>query len=168
MSEEIKKVSKKWYQTRWVWVVIILFFLILSTAGNETKNDTVIETQTTSIKPVFNIPELVGKNLNELIVLLGTPTQDSEPTQLQSDMFTNWEKAWVKDGYFILATYDIKTKKIVDLFLGTDNEASFETFKNTENILNIGNISTSSNSYSVNFVKALNADGYTGAIVKEK
>lgn len=118
---------------------------------------------------VFDIPLLVGKDLAQIKVILGTPSSDTEPTQLQINSgIDEWEKTWKKGEYSLMVTYDVKTKEVKDLFLSADTDNAFEAFKDRNFILKIGNLERSSNTYSVEFVKALKGDGYTGAIVREK
>jgi hypothetical protein len=101
---------------------------------------------------------------------LGTPSYDTEPTaqQLALGGIDTWEKSWDVGEYSIMATYDIKTKEITDLFFGADTDAAFKQFEDTNNILAAGNLSTSDPKYSVEFVKAKNGPGYTGAVIREK
>ncbi len=67
-----------------------------------------------------------------------------------------------------MATYNVQTKEVVDLFLGTNTDAAFASFSDTGNILKVGNLKKNDSRYSIEFVRALKGDGYTGAIVREK
>lgn len=131
------------------------------------------------IETVFDIPSLVGKSLSELETVLGTPDYNEEPpaTYVQFNDDRTWDKTWNKDGYSLSVTYNIDTKKVIELFLGSDSDASLVTFRKTENIIKVGNLSTNSPEYSVEFVKlkailgkpkSETPDGYTGAIVRVK
>jgi len=148
-------------------VLLFLFSMVLGTP-NETPKQ-VENTNTVQTTASFDVPSLVGKNLSELESILGTPDYDIEPTATQIELGAKtWEKSWRKDGYSLMATYNTSNQTVTDLFLGGNSDKAFEEFKDTNNILKAGNLSTDSNLYSVEFVKAVNASGYTGAIVKQK
>lgn len=118
----------------------------------------------------YDVPSLLGLSLEELEQKLGTPSYDTEPTQQQLALggIDTWEKSWDNGEYGLMATYDIKTKKVTDLFLSADTDAAFKKFEDTDNIFAAGNLSQSDSRYSVEFVKAKNGPGYTGAIVRQK
>lgn len=151
-------------------IAIFFGFIILVGILSGPSSDTPQNTNTDQKQiATFDVPTLVGKNIPELVVALGTPDENTEPNALQLENGTKtWEKSWKKDNYFLMATYDVVTMEVVDLFVGADNDAGFESFKNTDNILKAGNLTINNATYSVEFVKARNADGYTGAIVKKK
>lgn len=134
--------------------------------------------QAPAIEMAFDVPSLLGKNISELAAILGTPDENAEPTATYrqfSDVRT-WDKAWYRDGYSLSASYNIDSGKVVDLFVGTHTDAALVTFRNTANILTVGNLTTSDPLYSVEFVKlkailgqsGATPEGYTGAIVKAK
>lgn len=151
-------------------ILLVLFGLgvIVSAPSNSNKpTSEVVQVQTVSV--AFDVPSLVGKSFAELTQTLGTSTNNSEPTQRMIDGGVDtWEKTWTKDGYSLMVTYEIKTKEIVDLFLGANSDAVFKQFEDTNNILKAGNLSTNDPRYTVEFVKAKNGPGYTGAIVRTK
>ena len=151
---------------------IVLLFGIIMMGGylisqdNDTAPAAVTETRPSV---AYDVPSLVGLSLTEIREKLGTPSYDTEPNEQQIYLGVDtWEKSWDLGEYSIMATYDFKTKKVVDLFFGADTDAAFEQFKDTGNILAAGGLSTSDPKYSVEFVKAKNAPGYTGAIIRAK
>ena len=120
---------------------------------------------------VFDVPSLVGKSLSELETTLGTPTQYStpRPTNVDGSKVEMWEKTWSKNGYSLMVEYKLDTNEVVDLFLGADSDAVFESFKDKNNILKAGGMSENGDLYSVEFVKALkDPNAYTGAIIRKK
>lgn len=152
--------------------IVLLFGIImmggyLISQGDDTEPAAVTETRPSV---AYDVPSLVGLSLAEIREKLGTPSYDTEPTERQLSLggIDTWEKSWDLGEYSLMATYDFKTKKVVDLFFGADTDAAFEQFKDTANILAAGGLSTSDPKYSVEFVKAKNAPGYTGAIIREK
>jgi len=150
-------------------VILFPILLIIFFSGNESTPKPAEEVQ--AVQPAapayaFDIPSLLGQDIDALKQTLGAPTEDSEPTAAQLQLGTDtWEKSWTKGEYDLMATYDVKTKKVVDLFLSTNTDAAFASFKDTDNILKIGNLEKSNSRYSVEFVKA-NKGGYTGVIVR--
>lgn len=131
-------------------------------------DDQVAVAPVTTQKAVFDIPSLVGKDLKQLREILGTPSYDKEPTAQQVAIIDTWEKTWTREGYDLMVTYNIKNKKVVDLFLGADTDATYAIFENTNNILKVGNLQSNATEYSVEFVKVIKGSGYTGAIIKQK
>lgn len=134
--------------------------------------------QAPKIEMAFDVPSLLDKNLSQLTAELGTPDENSEPTATYrqfSDVRT-WDKAWYRNGYSLNATYNIDNGKVVDLFVGTHTDAALVTFRDTANILTVGNLTTNDQRYSVEFVKlkavlgrpGATPEGYTGAIVRAK
>lgn len=163
--------KKKFYKQWWFWVIaVIAAFVIAGSMDDSSTNSPIVTTpQEVASVHVFDIPALLGKDIDALEKTLGTPSNDTEPTAAQLELGTNtWEKSWTKGEYSLMATYDVKTKKVIDLFLGADSDAAFKRFEDTNNILAVGNLSRSNNRYSVEFIKARNGPGYTGVIVKAK
>jgi hypothetical protein len=68
----------------------------------------------------FDVPSLIGKSIDELRRILGTPIDnDAEPTDLQLRMGVDeWNNAFAKDGEELLVTFDPRTRRVRDLFLG--------------------------------------------------
>ncbi len=144
-------------------------FVVFGTMGLIFSSDDQIAVAPVSTqKMVFDIPSLVGKDVKQLREILGTPSYDKEPTSQQAALFGTWEKTWTREGYDLMVTYNIRNKKVVDLFLGADTDATYAIFENTNNILKVGNLQSNSSEYSVEFVKVIKGNGYTGAIIKQK
>lgn len=110
----------------------------------------------------FDVPSLVGKDIHEIRVVLGTPTWDVEPTPLQIESGTKeWNKNYERKGITLSITYSIATGKVIELFVEKQSE-------NASDILAAGNLSQNDSRYSVELIKSVNASGYTGAVVKAK
>jgi len=115
---------------------------------------------------VFNIPSLIGKDINQIINILGTPSDNTEPTKLQLEMGTDtWDKTWKKESYSLLVTYNTKTKKIIDFFLNQEKND-----QNIQEIMLAGNLSKNNTNYEITLVESRNKSlpGYTGIIIKAK
>lgn len=102
---------------------MILFFLFIffqsGSSGTPTNDPTPIDTS--NIKTVFDLNNLYGKNIDQIVTVLGKPTNDTEPTKLQKENgnITEWEKTFNKDGQKLLVTYNVSTRKVVDFFIDT-------------------------------------------------
>ena len=152
-------------KSRYVWAGLLLVVAMITLVSIFSS----VDSEEPATIAVFDVPILIGKNLAELTTAIGVPDENTEPNERQIQLgTTTWEKSWKKDGYFLMATYEIQTKKVTDLFLGSDTDAANMQFRDTKNILRVGNLSISSPDYSVEFVRARNAPGYTGAIVTAK
>lgn len=169
LSEKPKKVRTRGEKIMLGVVAVIAFFFIIGLIGAIGSTPSAPTPQPV-VQQAVDVPSLVGLSLAEVEAKLGTPSYDTEPTaiQLQYGNITTWEKTWDIGEYSVMATYDYKTKKVADLFFGGNSDAAFERFKDTNNILAAGGLSLSDPKYSVEFVKAKNAPGYTGAIVRQK
>lgn len=164
---------------KWLLVSGLVLFVLVAIHAITVHDSTRVETKFTEeeVNQVFDIPPLVGKNLDELIAILGTPDEDSEPpaTYVKLSDDRTWDKAWYREGYSLSVSYNIDTGKVVDLFLGSNSDHSLTVFRDTNNILTVGNLSSTSTDYSVEFVKIKAAlgkplsetpEGYTGAIIR--
>lgn len=115
---------------------------------------------------VFDIPNLIGKNIDEVEVILGKiPLQD--PTLEQSKLSDEWIKDFKIDNYNLTVTYNIKTKIVKDLFVSAPDEI-YEN-GNKEFMYQITNTSDNDFRYIVSFVKAIkDPSKFTGILVTPK
>lgn len=113
------------------------------------------------VKMVFDIPALLGKNIEGVKKVLGTPSIDTEPTKQQlSAGIIEWEKTYDKDGENLLVTYDAKTRIVKDFFLSGMEK---------NNLLIIGGVKENAQNYKVEFVKAIkDPSKITGMLVSKK
>jgi hypothetical protein len=68
----------------------------------------------------FDVPPLIGKSIDEIRRTLGAPIDnEAEPTDLQLRVGVDeWNNAFAKDGEELLVTFDPRTRRVSDLFLG--------------------------------------------------
>jgi hypothetical protein len=95
----------------------------------------------------FDIPALMGKSIDEVREILGTPHDRTvEPTQLQLDVgIHEWTNVFSRNGQNLLVTFDTHTRRVVDFFLvGTDQAA----------LVRRGNLDQRSSAYLVEPVRA--------------
>ncbi|OGH15917.1 MAG: hypothetical protein A2869_00330 [Candidatus Levybacteria bacterium RIFCSPHIGHO2_01_FULL_40_58] len=160
-----KPIWKKWWF--WIGLFFILPFvslLIMGSVGQSLPEDTTIKptnapqaviTQALNQAPkyVFNVPSLVGKDLDGVISVLGTP-EGQDPTAEQIRLGAKeWDKTFVKDGKELMATYTISDRKIVDFFISSEDPSG--ATKDKSYLLEIGNLNENDSRYKVEFVKTL-------------
>lgn len=161
-----------WKKTNWSqknkWIatgVIALVFIIFASSGDSSsteKKDTAKKTENATsqetskqaeTKPVFDIPSLVGKNIDEVRTILGAPIEKEmiEPNQAQLNLgTTQWDNTFEKDNTQLLVTFNVSTRKVIEFFIGTSPEK-----QNKEELLQKGNLQTGSSKYKLDYVKAL-------------
>jgi hypothetical protein len=110
-------------------------------------------------KQVFDVPALIGKNVDQVKAVLGATKIKDEPTQLQLDMGTDeWSNTITKDGVDLLVTYHPKTRKVVDFFISASVVEGDQ-----ETLYKVANVKPGASNYRLEFVKANTRPGlYTG------
>jgi len=153
----------------WFWIAVIVFVVSVSyivrlspSSGDERYAHTVPAiTPAPTIQPAFNVPRLVGLNMKGIEKVMGTAKGDN-PTALQLKMgIDEWQKTYESQGHELLITYTYKTGKVLDFFMGTDDPRGYTSDR--ARLLDLTNTTTSSGSYTVEFVSSYkNPDAYTG------
>lgn len=102
-------------------MILVLFFIFFQSGSSSTPATNPIPVDTSNIKTVFDLNSLYGKNIDQIVIVLGKPANDTEPTKLQKENgnITEWEKTFDKDGQKLLVTYNVSTRKVVDFFIDT-------------------------------------------------
>lgn len=166
MDNQTQPTKKAIYKRWWFWVlaVVVLFGVIgaFNGDGNKTEPTTQAESNATQAY-TFDVPSLIGKNVDEVKAVLGTPTNDTEPTQAQlaSGLTKEWEKTFTKDGVSMLVTYRLADRSVVDFFISTNDPSGMT--KDTAALKKLGNITLSDSRYKIDFVEALkDKSQYTG------
>lgn len=153
---------------KWVLTVVLSFVLIgiLSSFGSQptTTTDTAKTTpepakvvEKTKEATVFDVPALLGKNIDEVRVVLGVPDDKKsgmdEPNAQQLALGTDsWDNTFTKGNDYILVTFDPTTRKVIDYFLSGNGGDSGE---NKQHLIEIGNLSESDSKYKIVAVKML-------------
>ncbi len=148
------------------WIVlglIILTVIFTIIIGNSTPKiaDNQPAPTVKQVKMIFDVPSLLGKNIDQIKTVLGKPTSDGEPTELQLSMGVDeWDKGFQKDGEELLVTYNPKTRKVIDFFVSGTNK---------NDVLIVGNLKDGASGYALEFVKSReNPAEITGVIVTKK
>lgn len=115
--------KKPWYTKWWtIILLIILVIIVIDQFGNNSKTRTPSQKEEKYLT-VFDFEALYGKNVDEIKTILGTPSSDTEPTDSQKQIVKEWEKLWQKDGYELLVTYNVASRRIVDYFVPTNDQS---------------------------------------------
>lgn len=163
---------KSWVFSHKILSAVIAFFalIIVSIAMTPVPPKPVTESVTKTVqeqKLVFDVPSLFNKNIDQVISVLGTPEQYPEPTAEQIKLGTKtWEKTFKKDGFELLVTYEIQSKKVTDFFVSANDDIYNKADK--ARMLQLTNTEENNSSYSVEFVKALkDTSKFTGILIKQ-
>lgn len=114
-------------------------------------------------KVVFDIPPLIGKDIDEVRKILNIPKEEQvEPKDTTKAYNYN---SLEKDGYTLLITYNPKTRNVTH-YLIVSNENDFDDYTD---ILKIGNLDSASTEYWVESDRAFNFFGdYNNVTVHSK
>ncbi|WP_375434933.1 hypothetical protein [uncultured Hymenobacter sp.] len=76
------------------------------------------------LKPIFDVPELVHKNIDQLNALLSTSTQQDIPLPaiVLANGYTTRERSFRQDTLTLFVTYNEQTRKVFHVFLTTDHQ----------------------------------------------
>lgn len=102
----------------------------------------------------FDIPSLVGKNVDEVITALQPyKLKTLEPTDQQIKLgIKDWDIEFEKDKQSLGVNYNIATRKINDFFIGSDDPSG--ATKDKRHLLELGNLKEDDVRYKVEYVKA--------------
>jgi hypothetical protein len=114
------------------------------------------------IKVVFDIPRLIGKNIDEVQQVLGPVGKDSIPPRGSIA-----EGLYAKDNQMLLITFNRHSRKVIDFFVGTDDPSGLT--EDYSDLLKICHARKGSSKYSIIPVRATNdKTKFTGIIIVGK
>ena len=117
------------------------------------------------VEPVFDVPSLVGKDINGVQAVLGTPSDD-DSNQVWPDGDDEHAKTWTKGKTDLLVDFHSRTNQVVDFFIATDDSSGASSDK--ERMLALGNLKEDASNYRVEFVPAMGHSGeYTGVKARD-
>ena len=150
-------------KTNVLYSLAVLFLLI--SCETTTKNTPQID-----VKMVFDVPSLIGKNIDEIRQVIGMPSdgEQIEPTKQQMKMsFEYWDNSFEKDGKTLLITFNPQNRKVKEFFIST-NDPSGAT-EDYSDLLLICNVTKNSPEYRVEPVPSIsNNKQFTGIIITQK
>ena len=131
----------------------------------------------TTIQPAFNYDVLLTKNIDEIRIILGAPLDTNpEPSDLNNyavggQGIEKWDNIFHnKEGKELLATFNPKTRSLIDLFVSTRDPKGYTN--NKQELLDIYGIDKNSSQYTLEFVKTIakndSNSNYTGIKILKK
>ena len=146
-------------------VVVTLTSCGSSTSSNEQK----VKSSKTNVNFVFDVPSLIGKDIDEVKKILGKPTdKNPEPTKQQMKMnFDTWDNSFEKDGHTLLVTFNPQNREVTDFFIDTSDPSGATT--DYSDLLALCNVTNDNPKYSIEPVPALNDNSkFTGIKIIKK
>jgi hypothetical protein len=152
-------------------VVFIIIIVMLALIGSGTENpnpepkaqgdeEHIVE------QSVFDVPSLLGKNIDEVQDVLGSPTLYFEPKENQL-INGEWDMTFKKDNFDLFVTYDYNTKIVKDFFVSANDEI-YEN-RDKDQMMRITNTRKRDDRYSVSFIPAMqDASRFTGILITPK
>ena len=145
-------------------IIPLVFIGIIAVSGMVAESGTPDEAQPvpTAIQTAaFDVPALMGMNVDEVKSVLGAPTDDTEPKPEHVQISNEWWKEFERDGQTLLVTYNTKTKAVIDFFISTTDPSG--ATRDTASLLAVGNLTEGDSRYDVEFVAAIREPSvYTG------
>ena len=142
---------------------VFLLILIGVNSGGSTPSEQAVPGGQQQNKYAFDVPSLIGKNIDEIRVILGTPVdKEMEPTTLQLEMGTKeWSNSFNKDNEELLITYHPVERTVIDFFISKNGKVGSSEDK--EELLRVGNLKENNSKYEIEFVKNLrDSSTFTG------
>jgi hypothetical protein len=142
----------------------LLILTMLASCGSpnsDEKKDS--STQKINTKFVFDVPSLIGKNIDEIRKVLGKPSENEiEPTKLQMKMkFDSWDNSFEKEGRTLYVTFNPQNRQVIDFFIGT-TDASGST-SDYSDLFQICNVTNDDSNYTIEPVPTIKDNSkYTG------
>lgn len=138
--------------------------MVISALADQNPSSTESNTNTQS-NFVFDVPALIGKNIDSIRTTLGNPKDN--PMDLTGEQLKlgakEWSNEWGKNGYSLTVTFNPTTRMVKDFFVGTNTSAED---KNPLLLVPLANLDQSSKDYEIEPVKQLkNPNLYTGIII---
>lgn len=131
-------------------------------ASTEKKVEPLVKAVSTE-KPVFNIPELIGENIEGLKEKLGRPSIENKASKIQAANNVSDDYTFLKEGYELYVTVDPDTKLAVDFYLSKGDS----DVKDWKELMVAGNLSENAKKYKIEPVEIKSKPGtYTGIIIK--
>jgi len=130
---------------------------------------TTASTTKTDIKSIYDVPSLIGKNIDEIRKILGKPSdKEIEPTKLQMKMkFDSWDNSFEKDGRTLLVTFNPQNRQVVDFFIETTDPSG--STSDYSDLLQICNVTNNNSKYSIEPVPTIKDNTkYTGIKIVTK
>ena len=159
---------------------VIIIFIIGSLSLRATKTpastpSTFQKTITASPTPtaiptpkfIFDVPSLIGKNIDEIRTILGEPIDGelTEPNQQQIELgMTQWDNIFNKNEYQLQISFNATSRKVIDFFVNP-----LSGYVDQNKLMEISNTKENASNYTIKAVKELkNPNNITGITITPK
>jgi len=104
---------------------------------------------------IFDIPGLLGRNIDGVRAVLGNPSDtDKEPTAQQLSLgVEEWSNVFKKGGRELLVTFNPRTRRVIDYFVSTADPSGVT--KDTSELMVVANVINNAAQYEVEPVKTI-------------
>ena len=147
-----------------------LILLILSSCGQTNSNTSkTTNVSKIEIKATFDVPTLIGKNIDEVRKILGNPSDNEiEPSRQQMKMnLDTWDNSFEIDGQTLLVSFNPQNRKVFDFFIET-NDPSGST-SDYSDLLKVCNVDENNSNYIIEAVPTIKDNSkFTGIKIKLK
>lgn len=150
-------------------VGLVIWIIVIAASSNgkpSSASSPSPPTVVTKAKIIYDVPSLVGKNIDEVREALGKPQAGrDEPTSEQLSLgFSEWDNQFGPDDKALLVTFNPQDRKIIDFFISTDDPSG--ATKDKDYLLALGNLKENDPNYKIEFVKAvIEPTSFTGVKV---
>ena len=111
--------------------------------------------------PIFDVPTLVGKDINGIQAVLGTPTEDDSDVNW-SDGEDDRLKCWTKGKVSLMVSFHRNSNQVIDFFITLDDSSSGGT-TDKKRLLSVGKLKEGESRYRIEYVFAIGEPGvYAG------
>lgn len=169
MSDKKKPIYKKW----WFWVFAVFlffFFLVLITPTPEVEENNTTEEVVEEVSEeltVFDIPTLLGKDIDEIRKILGDPSDGeyTEPNEAQLELgIIEWQNQFDKDTVMLLVDFNVETRLVTGFFIAPEDPTN-----DTDAIIALTGLSPTDPSYEFEPVKLIKDPKlFTGVVIRVK
>lgn len=154
-------------------IVFGLVCIIACSNSNEDKDESKEVVKERTDRVYFDVPSLIGKDIDEITKKLGTPKNQFSPNSEQISMgVTEADKEYSMNDANLMITYNVENKKVKEFFISLSNSEGYTDDK--EYLLYVGKLKENDISYKTEFIQVLspklnpNRDKYTGVVITPK
>lgn len=168
MQSEKKTIHKNTKISVIIFIIISLFLIILGFSTSDTNKSSQVKVDEIVKKEIiFDIPSLIGLNINQVEKNINIPNSSLKPKDNQVEILKEWDMTFKNNGFELLVTFNTNTGAVKDFFVGTNDEM-YEN-GDIEGLMEITNTKDNDPKYKISFIPALKDPAkFTGILVTPK
>ncbi len=143
-------------------LLVVFIAVILNNDEKPTSNQELV--QSNKLELVFDVPSLVGLNVDEIVKSINLPNKSFKLSDEQMLNSSEEDMTFEKNGFQLLVTYNSKNRQVKDFFVGTNDEM----YQNRDiaGLMEITNTSDKDSNYKITFIPAMkDSSRYTGILI---